>query len=333
MKKSLVITSISAPNAVMKEFALECAARDIDFYVIGDVSSPEGFTLDGCDYYDIDRQKSLKYTLAGKLPVRSYTRKNLGYLLSMDAGSDVILETDDDNYPYNSFFNEPVINHELPLVRDGGWVNAYRFFSDDNIWPRGLPLQYVQKDAPSLDELRNEAVDCPIQQGLADDNPDVDAVYRFVNPLPVRFRENTSIALGKGSWCPFNTQNTVFFRKTFPLLYVPSTCRFRQTDIWRSFVAQRVGWENGWSILFTSPTVYQERNEHDLLADFEDEIEGYLNNDRIVKSLEDISLKSGEEFIGDNMLECYKKLIDMKLIKPEELGILDAWLSDIASIY
>jgi hypothetical protein len=34
-------------------------------------------------------------------------------------------------------------------------------------------------------------------------------------------------------------------------------------------------WENGWHILFHGATVRQERNDHDLMRDFADEIPGY----------------------------------------------------------
>ena len=118
----------------------------------------------------------------------------------------------------------------------------------------------------------------PIQQGLANQNPDVDAIYRLVLPLPLDFVEAAPVALGKGAWCPFNSQNTTWWSEAFPLLYLPFHCSFRMTDIWRSFVAQRIAWENGWSILFHNATVFQERNEHSLIRDFEEEIPGYLNN-------------------------------------------------------
>lgn len=40
-------------------------------------------------------------------------------------------------------------------------------------------------------------VSCPIQQGLADENPDVDAVYRMTLKLPIKFDQHNSLALGK----------------------------------------------------------------------------------------------------------------------------------------
>ena len=117
---------------------------------------------------------------------------------------------------------------------------------------------------------------CPIQQGLVDGDPDVDAVYRLVLDLPFRFERGASVALGTGAWCPFNSQNTSWWPDAYALMYLPAYCSFRMTDIWRSFVAQRIAWENGWSVLFREATVRQRRNPHDLMRDFRDEVPGYV---------------------------------------------------------
>src|SRR5690348_18334068 len=104
--------------------------------------------------------------------------------------------------------------------------------------------------------------------------------------LPVTFEKKSPLILGEGSWCPFNSQNTTWKKEAFPLLYLPSFCSFRMTDIWRSFIAQRIAWTCGWNIAFHAADVIQERNEHSLLKDFEDEIAGYMHNGRICKLLE-----------------------------------------------
>src|SRR5204863_4881711 len=145
--------------------------------------------------------------------------------------------------------------------------------SEETIWPRGFPLEYLSKVNPEL-KSKTEKINCPIQQGLADENPDVDAVYRMSQKLPVNFDKCDPVVLGKNSWCPFNSQNTTWFKEAFPLLYLPSYCSFRMTDIWRSFIAQRIAWTCDWSVLFHNSTVWQERNEHSLLKDFEDEVPG-----------------------------------------------------------
>ncbi len=73
----------------------------------------------------------------------------------------------------------------------------------------------------------------------------------------------------------------------------------------------------------------QDRNVHDLMKDFEDEVPGYLNNKRIVKELAELNLTAGKDKIADNMRICYEKLVGMSLVGSDELLLLDAWLGDI----
>lgn len=183
---------------------------------------------------------------------------------------------------------------------------------------------------PAWERLPTEVVDCPIQQGLADANPDVDAIYRLVCSLPQTFRGDRRIALSMGTWCPFNSQNTTWWREAYPLMYLPTYCSFRMTDIWRSFVAQRIAWENGWGVLFHEPTMRQERNEHNLMKDFEDEVVGYLKNKDICEALSSLKLRAGTDHVGENMILCYETLIGMGLLAQGELDLLAYWLSDMA---
>jgi hypothetical protein len=76
----------------------------------------------------------------------------------------------------------------------------------------------------------------------------------------------------------------------------------------------------------------QERNEHNLLKDFSDEIAGYLNNERIRQELELLDLKPGVDKIADNLRVCYEKLVGMGLIGSDELKLLEAWLEDIRQL-
>jgi hypothetical protein len=329
---ALIVTSISRPNQILSSLAEGARQRNIPFYIIGDVPSPADFYLDGCDFYSLSRQAELGFRTSAECPQRHYARKNIGYLLAIQNGAEMIIETDDDNAPRESFWNERVRKQSVPGVQSTGWINAYAYFSDLRIWPRGLPLDAVQSEAPPMEQLSSELFDCPVQQGLADDNPDVDAIYRLVLPLPVQFRSDRRIALASGAWCPFNSQNTTWWADAFPLLYLPAYCSFRMTDIWRSFVAQRIAWANDWAVLFTEATVWQERNDHNLLRDFQDEIPGYLHNRRIGEVLEELTITPGVEQIPDNLRTCYEALIRLGVIKAEESKLLDAWLADLTAL-
>jgi hypothetical protein len=330
-KTFLVITSIASPNEVLTTYAARCKEVGVKFVLVGDTKSPEKFSVSGCDFWSMDRQRELDFKLAEKLPESHYARKNIGYLLAIGSGAEVIIETDDDNFPKNEFWDERKMRNEAHLLVDRGWVNIYRYFSDKKIWPRGFSLEHVLDEIPDLADVTRKDVYCPIQQGLADENPDVDAIYRLIMPLPVRFAMSSNVASGKGCWCPFNSQNTTWFKAAFLLLYLPSYCSFRMTDIWRSFVAQRIAWSCGWSILFHNATVYQERNVHDLLKDFEDEIPGYLNSVKICDELSALDLVDGPENIADNLFLCYERLVRSRYIDSKELRLLKSWISDFDS--
>lgn len=328
---ALVVTSISAPNHVLGALAEGARAHRQRFVVIGDVPSPADFQLEGCDFYGLDAQYESGFRFARQCPTRHYARKNLGYLIAIREGASIIVETDDDNIPREEFWNERQRQVSVPALEEAGWVNVYRYFSEANIWPRGLPLERVREAVPEFESLQVKDADCPIQQGLADENPDVDAIYRLVEELPQSFRRDRRVALGKGSWSPFNSQNTTWWADSFPLLYLPAYCSFRMTDIWRSFVAQRIAWEQGWEVLFHEPTVWQERNEHNLMRDFRDEVPGYLHNASICEALASLRLAPGVERLGENLLICYERLVEMSLVGREELPLLAAWLEDLAA--
>ncbi len=329
--RALVITSI-APDTlpILHQYSEECGKRDIDFIVIGDNKSPEEFYIEGCNYYGISKQSELPFELAKIAPVNHYSRKNLGYLIAMKNGCDQIQETDDDNFPMPEFWEDKNSNQNTCDFKNEGWVNVYSYFNDSFIWPRGYPLEELKKVQPSINWPTENH--CPIQQGLANKNPDVDAIYRLTRSLPLTFESRSKISLSKNSWSPFNSQNTYWFKEAFPLLYLPSYCSFRMTDIWRSYIAQRIAWECGWSILYHSPTVWQERNEHNLMKDFNEEIIGYQNNRKICEELGELNLNHGKENIFENMITCYEKLIDIRAVEKEEMNLLNAWINDLKKI-
>jgi hypothetical protein len=326
---ALVVTSIAKPNAVLRQLAAGCQEHGFRFILIGDVPSPPDFKLEGCRFYGLEDQRELGFEFALKCPTRHYARKNIGYLAAIREGATRIIETDDDNIPEREFWETRRRQLSVRTIAGHGWVNVYSYFSAANIWPRGLPLDSINSRLPDFESLPTEEVDCPIQQGLADENPDVDAVYRLLLALPQSFRKDRRVALTEGSWSPFNSQNTNWWADAFPLLYLPAHCSFRMTDIWRSFVAQRIAWANGWGILFHEPTVRQERNEHDLMRDFKEEVPGYLNNRAICEALDALPLRPGLENIGENLQTCYEKLVSMDWVGRQELELVEAWLSDL----
>ena len=76
-----------------------------------------------------------------------------GYLSAIAEGVDVLIETDDDNYPAASFWSPRSLTHRCANLQNTGWVNTYRYFTDAAIWPRGFPLDRTKDLPPLFDAL------------------------------------------------------------------------------------------------------------------------------------------------------------------------------------
>lgn len=337
MNTALVITTIAKETLpAIRRYEDFCKFHGWKFYLIGDVRSADPYQLDDqSQYYSIARQEMLGLELPKHLGKNTYARKNIGYLAAMKNGADVIVETDDDNLPLDSFWDERKATVDGWWFLDQGWVNIASMFwlNDGKVWSRGFPLEHLNRTPVIGVPIAN--LFCPVQQGLVNGNPDVDAVFRFVHAdrLPLEFRDKEEpIVLGRGSWHPINTQNTTWFKDAFQLLYFPSMCSWRVADIWKGFIAQRICWENDWNVMFHRPTVFQERNPHNILVDFEEEIPGYLNNSTIADELAALPLEKGTDAIDVNMRRCYGLFVKRGWIRDLELKLLDAWLHDVESI-
>ncbi len=325
--KSIVITTIQQPTEAMR--AYEMYAPEARLIVVGDLKTPAAFDGLAAQYLSVEDQMHLDFELPAALPYNHYARKNLGYLVAMRDGSEAIAETDDDNAPTGwdlSAVDRSVLGLELWGPR---WLNVYRWFTKEHIWPRGFPLERVKG---SFTEAVHEAEAerwCPIQQFLADGDPDVDAVYRMTVGRTDHTFFGSSVILGVGSFAPFNSQSTVWWPEAFPYLYLPSYTSFRMTDIWRSFVAQVCLWAHGWQLAYHSSAVRQKRNDHDLKRDFLDELPGYLHNLAIADALAALKLSADPYDAGANLVACYRLLVARGWVGADEMPLVEAWVRDV----
>ncbi len=129
-----------------------------------------------------------------------------------------------------------------------------------------------------------------MQQGVAENNPDVDAIFRLIyQKIDVKFK-NYKFSLGSAK-STLNSQNTIWHKSIFELMYLPSTCTMRCTDIWRSIIAFNILKKNDLGILIYGTTMYQKRNYHNLMNDFNLELPMYLNSKNLMKFWKILRLK------------------------------------------
>ena len=331
-----VLTTIQRPTACVRHLAEVLATVSAQLIVVGDRKGPDSFPLSGAEFLSLADQQQLPFRLASLLPVGHYARKNLGYLIALGRAPQCIYETDDDNMPAANWRVRTLLTEAQPIP-SRPWMNVYRAFAADGqlIWPRGFPLELVTDPAAHAHDPHAPlvATEAPIQQGLANLAPDVDAVWRLTLDREFYFEEGRpSVCLPPGTWCPFNSQTTWWWPEAYPLLYLPSYCSFRMTDIWRSFVAQRCLWELGKGVVFHGPEVIQQRNPHHLLRDFQDELPGYLNGSRLVRCLDALSLRPGVGEVGANLIRCYEALIAGGFLPADEGPLVRAWLADLEAV-
>jgi hypothetical protein len=330
MLTSLVITTINKPNKIINKLSVNSKINKWNLVIVGDKKTPKNFNVEYGKFVSLKDQLHLNFKFSKICPHNNYARKNIGYLIAMQ-NSEVILETDDDNLPYDSFFKKRKIAHITTSIKNNGWVNIYDLFVKKKhfIWPRGIPLDELNNKI-KLNKTKKK-FNFLIQQGLCNKNPDVDSIYRLMNEkINVNFK-NFKVNLGN-SLSTFNSQNTTWFKEVFPLMYLPSTCTMRCTDIWRSIVALKIMNLNKKNILFHNPTMKQFRNPHDLIKDFIDEIPMYENTKHLYNSINKLRLKKGKKNYFKNLNIIYKKLVNLKILQKQELEYLRAWTFDCNKI-
>jgi hypothetical protein len=327
LKKAIVITSIFEPTEAVVSFS---KLSDYHLIVVGDKKSPKDWHCDNVEYLSVDRQETLPYQLSKVLPFNHYCRKMLGYLAAIGQKAAYIIDTDDDNYPKENW-DFPVFESEFDMI-DGpaGFVNIYQYYTKQKIWPRGLPLDLINTDFQIEKFTSRQNCNVGIWQGLADEDPDVDAIYRLTDNTPCYFDDKPPIVLNRGTVCPFNTQNTIIRKELFALLYLPTYVTFRFTDILRGLVAQPIMWLYGYQLGFINATVVQKRNLHNYMDDFTSEIPMYQHCSKIVDLV--TTVISADNTIEVNLLNAYKALLENNIVCEKEIVTLESWLADITSL-
>lgn len=320
----IIITSIFPPTEVVKHFS---KMKNYRLIVVGDNKTPSDWHLEETEFLSTEKQKSIGKHLNSMLPFNHYCRKMMGYVYAIKNGAELIYDTDDDNVP-KSNWGFPEFNGIFQTVsRNRGFINIYKYFTSQKIWPRGLPLNCININFNYTENIVKRACNVGVWQGLADDDPDVDAIYRLTNYTPCKFESKEPIVLSEGTISPFNSQNTLIRKELFPLLYLPTSVTFRFTDILRGLVAQPIMWLYGYHLGFTEATVIQKRNPHDYFKDFLSEIPMYQYTEKVIELTNKVIKK--DDSISNNLFSAYEELYKNEIVIKKELDVLSAWLKEI----
>ena len=322
-KRCVIITTINKPTeAILKHIN----NHNYDTIIVGDKKTPDDYFNLRCIYLDIQQQYKLFPELSTAIPFNHYCRKNLGYLYAIKKGYQIIYETDDDNIPYEQF--DQVLkkeNKEIISQEDNIWINIFKYFTNNAyIWPRGFPLSLI-KNKPKFRIDKCEKIPSIIN-GLVENDPDVDACFRLIcnHQESIKWEKNKYILIDNKNMCVFNTQNTFWLNsELFISMIIPCSVSFRYCDILRGIISNVILKKTDNYMMYTSPNVIQNRNEHNLIDDFKSEIEMYIHNEKI---LEFIDNKTDNIVNVKDLLKIiYNNLLINKVITEKDIEILNIW--------
>lgn len=267
------------------------------------------------EYFSIERQEeylSRFPALKAHLPYNSIMRRNIGMLYAYERGAEKIITIDDDNFvSTQNYLNAHRVGetYEIDVMRSNtGWINICASLRERYgrvFYHRGFPLE-KRTEEESI-EVRRAKVRPVVNAGFWLGDPDVggmDRLWYLTKPLEVsQYNRPEGFAVDKGTWTPFNSQNTALLREVVPAYFL-SPFLVRYDDIWASYIVKRIVDHLGDSITFGMPLVKQERNPHDHWRDLSKELYEHALVLRFTQMLDSISLT------GKTYRECFAELAE-----------------------
>ena len=277
MKKFIVTTTI---NPVTEAIDLFDSMPDWTLIVIGDKKTPAGYRLSRGQYISPEQQEKISPGLSAAIGWNCIQRRNIGLLLAYQQGADIVAVIDDDNIPLPGWGQNLMLGQHTEVdyyESDQDCFDPVGATNHANLWHRGFPLQMLstRKYGTPLKRTILPAIQADFWNG----DPDIDAICRMEHAPDCDF-DRSCFPMASNKLSPFNSQNTFLSRSVIPDYFLfPHVGRM--DDIWAAFYVQSLGHQ----VVFGAPSVYQQRNEHDLTVDFTKEVLGYENNHRIVADL------------------------------------------------
>ena len=277
MKKVIVTTTINPPTEAIERFQ---ALPDWELVVIGDKKTPEDYCLDRGVYIPPEEQEKYDKDLSDAIGWNCIQRRSFGLLWAYDMKAGIVAVVDDDNIPYGDWGKDLMVGEDIEVNYYETDLPAFDPVGATNekiLWHRGYPLQLVSKRDYSKKEKKMVKVD--IQADFWNGDPDIDAICRMEHAPECDF-DPSLFPIASNKMSPFNSQNT-FMSGSLLKDYFLFPHIGRMDDIWASYYVQA----KGHKVVYGKPSVYQDRNEHDLVRDMKQEYLGYENNLNLVRDL------------------------------------------------
>ena len=123
---------------------------------------------------------------------------------------------------------------------------------------------------------------------------------------------------------PYNAQATVVHKSALWSLLLPMTVHSRVSDIWRSYIAQRLMQDIGVRVAFAPPHVRQDRNSHNILGDLKAEDALYHQATSLCKFLK--TWRGGAKTLPSRFEELMTALYERGFLEVEDVCMTKRWI-------
>ena len=336
---ALITTTINVPHA-LEFYVTDWGDRgELDLIVSGDVQTPKE-TQDyveglGGTYISVDSSLAKRWRTDKHVGLRSIQRRNIALLHAMTTGAKIIVTVDDDNTPSLHYF-ERILDEFNPdgkrrtFTATSGWFNPGGMLYPSTV-ARGFPIE-LRNPLEMSGVYAWQDASVGVVNGVTTGDPDIDAIERLVNwPKARSVAAEDNIVLARGTWAPFNTQNTAFTRDLAPLMQCLVGVG-RYDDIIMSYIARVVMDHIGRAVSYGHPSTFSDRNDHDVLVDLEKEIYGYKLQRELIAILREVADELTEEVDTDvdviSLLDVVYERVS-ELLPPETVAANLAWIADV----
>lgn len=271
MKKIIVTTTIYEPTLATKKFS---EMEGWELVVVGDTKTPhESYRKLNCTYLHPEDQENLNKELSDSIGWKSIQRRNMGFLYAYLNGADVMATVDDDNIPYDDWGRDLYVGQEVNIdlwESHNGYFDPLSVTNRSDLWHRGYPIEFLgtKNNVEYRGKTKRKVL---VQADLWDGDPDIDAMCRLSKKPCVKY--DIQKPYGSLQISPFNSQNTFIAREVIPY-YMVLPHIGRMDDIWGSYIIQKQFPD---SVIYNKATVFQDRNEQDLVTNLQNEVIGYRN--------------------------------------------------------
>lgn len=272
----IATTTINPPTKALKLFAKN---KNCKLIVALDKKSKR-FNLKNSVVLSTKYQEKKWPKLSKLIGWNCIQRRNFAILEAYNRGAEVIALIDDDNIPYKNWFKNIYVDKKInckEILTNKKIFDPVGYTNHSNLWHRGLPLELVNNRKYKIG--KKNLIRPDIQANFWNGDPDIDAVCRMIFKPECNFKKSLFPFFSK-KISPFNSQNTLISRKVVRDYFLFPHIG-RMDDIWASFYVT----SKNYKVIYNEPTVYQQRNVHNLIKDFKDEYIGYTNSLNLVENL------------------------------------------------